>query len=1073
MKDSTCGRSETCLRWSFCLTRVIASALICFLAYSAKGQTTDLFLSANGVNVRNGHGTGDVVPLRGVNLGGWLVMEGWMCPMDTGSHTDMYSLTSTLDNNFGTNIEQSLIRTYQYNWITANDLANIRKMGMNVVRVPVWWGNFETLAGVWRADAFDRLDWVVSNAWERGIYTVIDMHGVVGGQSTSASTGQMNQNQYWNSTADQNATATIWSNIAAHYSGNPGVAAYDLINEPYGSPNDSTLWTMYTSLYQTIRSADPSHIIIMEGGYNGLGDLPSPQSHSWSNVIYSAHEYEFSDEGSVSGIEAGINNQVSYYDSHQYWSVPDFIGEFNCFSPGGGCSGSALGVWEYAATNFDNNNMSWTPWTYKATHGSSGSCDSWGLYDPSSTFPTVPNIASDPSGTISNDWYQNNDIGFGINATLQRSLGAPLAVADSYTATSGVTLVVSSPGVLANDLDINNGQSGIQMTAVLVAGPSNGTLTLNSNGSFQYTSTAGFSGTDTFRYSVYDGYADSVNIATVTIQVITTLVPPGWTDQDIGSPSPAGQGQYSASTGIWTVSGGGAGIGGTSDQFNYLWEDYTGDGNLIAEVTSLQATNSGASAGIMFRGDVGTGTAFASVVVTSGGVNFEWRNFNNGSGSSVQVAGIAPPVWVMLTRSGGSGFSGYYSMDGTNWTEIGTAQTISGLSAEVLAGLAVTSGSSGTLNTATFTNVSVTPLTAYQQWQVQYFPLGVTDPNAAAGADPDGDGMSNLQEFLAGTDPTNGASYLHITSISFLSNGVNVAWMGGGGTTNVVQATAAMGGAYSNISPNIVLPASGTSTTTNYLDSGTLTVISGAASDNASDPAYTGGNFNGANGGTGFNPWVVSPAPNTGNAQWFIASSSTNGYNPPTGNIDSTGGKSWGSFANNAGTGTAVRVFSAGALVPSQVFSVDMDNGYVEAGDSVGINLQNSSGQTLLQVNYVGGNAAGDYAYVDSGGSHSLGVAYTDGGLHAHITLTSATTYSGSLIANDGSIGSFSGTLINPSGGQGISQIQLFDNNVAAANSGANWMVFWNNFNVTSVTNTVNTGVANAAARYYRVFLVQ
>ena len=61
---------------------------------------------------------------------------------------------------------------------------------MNLVRVPFWWGDFETLSGTWRTDAFDRLDWVVSNAWQRGIYTILDFHGVPGGQSTSQDTGR-------------------------------------------------------------------------------------------------------------------------------------------------------------------------------------------------------------------------------------------------------------------------------------------------------------------------------------------------------------------------------------------------------------------------------------------------------------------------------------------------------------------------------------------------------------------------------------------------------------------------------------------------------------------------------------------------------------------------------------------------------------------------------------------------------------------------------------------------------------------------------------------------------------------
>ncbi len=68
-------------------------------------------------------------------------------------------------------------------------------------------------------------------------------------------------------------------------------------------------------------------------------------------------------------------------------------------------------------------------------------------------------------------------------------------------------------------------------------------------------------------------------------------------------------------------------------------------------------------------------------------------------------------------------------------------------------------------------------LTAFQAWQVQYF--GSTTNPAAANADPDGDGMSNLQEFLAGTDPTNGASAFRITSVVRAGSDLLVAWMTG------------------------------------------------------------------------------------------------------------------------------------------------------------------------------------------------------------------------------------------------------------------------------------------------------
>jgi hypothetical protein len=151
---------------------------------------------------------------------------------------------------------------------------------------------------------------------------------------------------------------------------------------------------------------------------------------------------------------------------------------------------------------------------------------------------------------------------------------------------------------------------------------------------------------------------------------------------------------------------------------------------------------------------------------------------------------------------------------------------------------------------------------------------------------------------------------------------------------------------------------------------------------------------------------------------------------------------------------------------------LDMDNGYVESGGSVGFDLQNFSGQTLLEINYIGANSGGSYGSIDFMGAHSLGVPYTDNGLHAQITLTSATTYSASLTPAGGSTVNFGGTLINPSGGQGITQIRLFSANAAAGNTGSHWDIFWNNFNVSSVTNTVNTGAFNIPARFYHVLLV-
>ena len=90
---------------------------------------------------------------------------------------------------------------------------------------------------------------------------------------------------------------------------------------------------------------------------------------------------------------------------------------------------------------------------------------------------------------------------------------APVAQDDAYAVDEDNALTVS-PGVLANDTD----PDGDAMTAALVDGVSNGTLTLNGDGSFTYTPNADFSGTDRFTYRANDGTEDS-NVATVAIEV--------------------------------------------------------------------------------------------------------------------------------------------------------------------------------------------------------------------------------------------------------------------------------------------------------------------------------------------------------------------------------------------------------------------------------------------------------------------------------------------------------------------------------------------------------------------------
>jgi VCBS repeat-containing protein len=101
-----------------------------------------------------------------------------------------------------------------------------------------------------------------------------------------------------------------------------------------------------------------------------------------------------------------------------------------------------------------------------------------------------------------------------VTITVTAANDAPVAAADAYTTAEDTALTVAAPGVLGNDSD----PDGDTLTAVLVSGPSHGTLTLQADGSFIYTPAVNFNGSDSFTYQASDGTLAS-NLAAVTLTV--------------------------------------------------------------------------------------------------------------------------------------------------------------------------------------------------------------------------------------------------------------------------------------------------------------------------------------------------------------------------------------------------------------------------------------------------------------------------------------------------------------------------------------------------------------------------
>ena len=352
------------------------------------------FIKASGVELRDHAGAGAALMLHGVNLGGWLCQEPWMCPTSTyfppGSEAEPEDqIERDLAKRFGVAKKNELIETYQNAWITETDLDAIASLGMTLIRVPITYCLFNEEDGTVRPDsvAFEHLDWVVREAGKRGIYTLIDLHRVQGSQKAPEPTGNP-QSFFFNETLKAR-TAQISARIAEHYRGNAMVVGYDLINEPWGVPTK-----LYDRFYKAIRQHDSDHVIFMETW--GAENMPNLESIGWSNVVYSHHFYPKGDEAKQ--IEE-IEQLCDKFRAFRKTAVADGkvfpidIGEFKF--------ADSPNPYAEAIKDFADLHLSWTFWTYKTVDQGG-----WGLYNRlhDAPKPEVPNLYTDSADEIARKW---------------------------------------------------------------------------------------------------------------------------------------------------------------------------------------------------------------------------------------------------------------------------------------------------------------------------------------------------------------------------------------------------------------------------------------------------------------------------------------------------------------------------------------------------------------------------------------------------------------------------------------------------------------------------------------------
>ncbi|KAG8529045.1 uncharacterized protein KY384_005679 [Bacidia gigantensis] len=168
--------------------------------------------------------------VKGVNLGGWLLLESWITPslFPSGDYVDEYTFCQKNPN------AQSQLEDHWEKFITESDFKQISDAGFNQVRIGVGYWSFQKLEGdPYITGAAEYLKKAVQWAAKYSLKVIIDLHGAPGSQNGFDNSGQFAQMGNWTKDGNIDHTLKVLKIISSKYGNNPAVSAIGLLNEPF------------------------------------------------------------------------------------------------------------------------------------------------------------------------------------------------------------------------------------------------------------------------------------------------------------------------------------------------------------------------------------------------------------------------------------------------------------------------------------------------------------------------------------------------------------------------------------------------------------------------------------------------------------------------------------------------------------------------------------------------------------------------------------------------------------------------------------------------------------------------
>lgn len=207
-------------------------------------------------------------PIRGVNIGGWLVLEPYITPSlfeafrtneynDDGIPPDEYHFCQYL----GEEVARSRLEAHWSSWYTEEDFANIAQQGFNMVRIPIGYWAFEKPDNEPYVKGSQEyyLDQAIGWAAKHGLKVWVDLHGARGSQNGFDNSGLRGSINFLNYEENIQTTLNVIKYLGWKYSQDQyldTVIGVELINEPLGPAMDvDTLKDAYlTPAYNYIRN---------------------------------------------------------------------------------------------------------------------------------------------------------------------------------------------------------------------------------------------------------------------------------------------------------------------------------------------------------------------------------------------------------------------------------------------------------------------------------------------------------------------------------------------------------------------------------------------------------------------------------------------------------------------------------------------------------------------------------------------------------------------------------------------------------------------------------------------------